>query len=203
LIPGTKSQKLAEHMQMHKSLLLQPFADRHGLRARHATQIIDAARMRCESHRDRTMILLAFRHGLRAAELVALRWENADLASGKLYVTRVKNGSPSTHPLAGIELRALRKLQRETPKSPFIFVSERGAPLTRDGFRKMMARLGKSAGFRFGVHPHMLRHGTGYKLASQGVDTRSLQHYLGHKSIQHTVRYTELAADRFKGFWKD
>jgi type 1 fimbriae regulatory protein FimB/type 1 fimbriae regulatory protein FimE len=153
--------------------------------------------------RDRTMILLAFRHGLRAAELVALRWDNVDLASGKLYVTRVKNGSPSTHPLAGIELRALRKLQREDPKSPFIFVSERGAPFTTDGFRKMVARLGKSAGFSFGVHPHMLRHGTGYKLANQGVDTRSLQHYLGHKSIQHTVRYTELAADRFKGFWKD
>jgi type 1 fimbriae regulatory protein FimB/type 1 fimbriae regulatory protein FimE len=154
-------------------------------------------------HRDRTMILIAFRHGLRAAELVALRWENVDLASGMLYVTRVKNGSPSTHPLAGTELRTLRKLQRESPKSPLVFVSERGAPFTTDGFRKMMARLGKSAGFKFGVHPHMLRHGTGYKLANDGVDTRSLQHYLGHKSIQHTVRYTELAPDRFKGFWQD
>jgi len=154
-------------------------------------------------HRDRTMILMAFRHGLRAAELVSLRWENVDLSGGKLYVTRVKNGSPSTHPLAGTELRALRRLLRESPKSPFVFVSERGSPFTTAGFRKMVARLGKASGLEFGVHPHMLRHATGYKLANDGVDTRSLQHYLGHKSIQHTVRYTELAADRFKGFWKD
>jgi type 1 fimbriae regulatory protein FimB/type 1 fimbriae regulatory protein FimE len=176
---------------------------REHLTEQEVERLMEVAGDNRHGHRDRTMILLTFRHGLRVAELVALRWENADLASGKLYVTRVKNGSPSTHPLAGIELRALRKLQRESPKSPFIFVSERGAPFTTDGFRKMMARLGKSAGFKFGVHPHMLRHGTGYKLANQGVDTRSLQHYLGHKSIQHTVRYTELAADRFKGFWKD
>jgi type 1 fimbriae regulatory protein FimB/type 1 fimbriae regulatory protein FimE len=154
-------------------------------------------------HRDRTMILMAFRHGLRAAELVSLRWENVDLASGKLFVTRVKNGSPSTHPLAGIELRALRKLQRESPKSPFVFVSERGSPFTTAGFRKMVARLGEAAEFEFGIHPHMLRHGTGYKLANDGIDTRSLQAYLGHKSIQHTVRYTELAPHRFRGFWRD
>jgi type 1 fimbriae regulatory protein FimB/type 1 fimbriae regulatory protein FimE len=154
-------------------------------------------------HRDRTMILMAFRHGLRAAELVALRWENIDLASGKLYVTRVKNGSPSTHPLSGREIRDLRRLQRESKKLPFVFVSERDSPFSTAGFRKMVARLGKAAGFDFGVHPHMLRHGTGYKLANDGVDTRSLQHYLGHKSIQHTVRYTELTPDRFKGFWKD
>jgi type 1 fimbriae regulatory protein FimB/type 1 fimbriae regulatory protein FimE len=154
-------------------------------------------------HRDRSMILIAFRHGLRVSELVSLRWENVDLAAGTLYVTRVKRGSPSTHPLAGIELRALRRLQKEGPQSPFVFVSERGAPFTTDGFRKMVARLGKGAGFDFGIHPHMLRHGTGYKLANNGVDTRSLQHYLGHKNIQHTVRYTELASDRFKGFWRD
>jgi type 1 fimbriae regulatory protein FimB/type 1 fimbriae regulatory protein FimE len=154
-------------------------------------------------HRDRTMILIAFRHGLRVSELVSLRWENVDLAAGKLYVTRLKNGSPSTHPLAGIELRALRRLRKEGPQSPFVFVSERGAPFTTDGVRKMVARLGKGAAFEFGIHPHMLRHGTGYKLANNGVDTRSLQHYLGHKNIQHTVRYTELASDRYKGFWRD
>jgi len=114
------------------------------------------------------MILIAFRHGLRAAEVVALRWENVDLASGKLYITRVKSGTSSTHPLAGIELRALRRIQRESPKSPFVFVSERGAPFTTAGLRKMVARIGKAAGFKFGIHPHMLRHGTGYKLANDG-----------------------------------
>jgi site-specific recombinase XerD len=84
-----------------------------------------------------------------------------------------------------------------------VFVSERGSPVTTAGFRKTVARLGEAADFRFGVHPHMLRHACGYKLTNDGVDTRSLQAYMGHKNIQHTVRYTELSPDRFKGFWKD
>ena len=154
-------------------------------------------------HRDATMVLIAFRHGLRAVELCALRWDNIDLAHGKIHVNRAKNGSPSVHPLAGVELRALRKLQRESPASPFVFVSERGSPFTTAGFRKLLARLGVAAKFQFVVHPHMLRHACGYKLANDGVDTRSLQHYLGHKNITHTVRYSELAPDRFKGFWPD
>jgi integrase len=155
-------------------------------------------------HRDATAVLLAYRHGLRAAELVALRWDSVDFAHGRLHVNRAKNGSPSVHPLAGRELRALRRLKREQePQSPFIFTSERGAPFTTAGFRKMVARLGVAAKFDFRVHPHMLRHACGYKLANDGVDTRSLQAYLGHKNIQHTVRYTELAPTRFRGFWED
>ena len=154
-------------------------------------------------HRDRTMILLAFRHGLRAAELVTLRWDSLDLAAGRMHVSRVKNGTPATHPLFGVELRALRRLQREAEDSPYVFTTERGAPFTTSGYRKMVARLGRAAALGFPCHPHMLRHACGYKLANQGVDTRSLQHYLGHKSIGSTVRYTALSADRFKGFWKD
>lgn len=154
-------------------------------------------------HRDATMVLLAFRHGLRAAELVTLRWADVDLKQGKLHVNRVKNGSSSVHPLSGTELRELRRLQRESPTSPFVFVSERGSPFSTAGFRKMVARLGVAAKFEFPVHPHMLRHACGYKLANDGVDTRTLQHYLGHKSIQHTVRYTELSPERFKGLWRD
>jgi type 1 fimbriae regulatory protein FimE len=107
------------------------------------------------------------------------------------------------HPLSGNELRALRRLQRESVESPFVFVSERRAPFTPAGFRKLVARLGVAAKFAFGVHPHMLRHATGYKLANDGVDTRALQHYLGHKNITHTVRYSELSPDRFKYFWRD
>jgi len=121
----------------------------------------------------------------------------------KLHVNRAKNGSPSVHPLAGLELRALCRLKRESPETPFVFVSERGSPFTTAGFRKMVARLGAAAGFNYAVHPHMLRHACGYKLANDGVDTRTLQHYLDHKNIQHTVRYTELSPHRFKGFWKD
>jgi len=154
-------------------------------------------------HRDATMVLLTYRHGLRASELSALRWEQADLVHGLLHVARVKNGMPSVHPLTGKELRALRRLQREQEPGRYVFLSERGAPMSPVGFRRMLERLGKAAKMAFGVHPHMLRHACGFKLANQGVDTRSLQHYLGHKNIQHTVRYTELSSDRFKGWWKD
>jgi integrase len=149
------------------------------------------------------MVLIAFRHGLRAGELVGLRWEQVEFATGNLHVTRSKNGSPATHPLSGRELRALRRLKRESDASPFVFVSQRGSPFSVAGFQKMVARAGEVAGFKFKAHPHMLRHACGYKLANDGVDTRSLQAYLGHRSIQHTVRYTELSPDRFKRFWKD
>src|SRR5262245_55193452 len=167
-------------------------------------RLIDAAGKNPHGHRDATAVLVAYRHGLRAAELVTLRWDAVDFAHGRVHVYRVKSGSESVHPLSGRELRALRRLKREQdPASPFIFTSERGAPFTPAGFRKMFARLGAAAGFDFPVHPHMLRHACGFKLANDGVDTRSLQAYLGHRNIQHTVRYTELAPTRFKNFWHD
>src|SRR5262245_30462853 len=149
------------------------------------------------------MVLLAFRHGLRASELCSLLWEQIDLVHARLHVMRAKNGLPSTHPLTGSELRALRRLQRESARGRYVFVSERGAPFTVAGFRRIVERLGEMAKLPFSVHPHMLRHACGFKLANQGVDTRSLQHYLGHKNIQHTVRYTELSPDRFGDFWRD
>ena len=114
-----------------------------------------------------------------------------------------RDGVPSTHPLTGIELRALRRLKREGPDSPFIFVSERGAPFSTGGFARMIERAAETARLDIKAHPHMLRHACGYKLANEGHDTRSLQAYLGHKNIQHTVRYTELAPTRFKNFWRD
>jgi integrase len=167
-------------------------------------RLIAGAGKNRNGHRDSTMLLVAYRHGLRAAEVVALRWDAVDFGHGCLHVSRAKNGSPATHPLTGRELRALRRLQREQePRSPFVFTSERGAPFSTAGFRKMVARLGVAAKFDFPVHPHMLRHACGFKLANDGVDTRSLQAYLGHKNIQHTVRYTELAPTRFKDFWRD
>ena len=154
-------------------------------------------------HRDATLILMAFRHGLRVSELVALRWDTVDLKQGRMHVSRLKNGVESTHPLRGPELRALRKLRRDYPDSPYLFVTERKGPLTTATVRKLLARAGEHAKIGLAVHPHMLRHACGYKLANDGHDTRAIQHYLGHKNIQHTVRYTELAANRFKDFWRD
>lgn len=150
------------------------------------------------------MILVAFRHGLRAAELVALQWHAIDFARAEIHIARVKGSTSATHPLTGRELRMLRRLQREqNPKSSFVFTSERGTPFATGGYRKMVARLGVAAGFDFPVHPHMLRHACGYALANRGTDTRTIQSYLGHRNIQHTVRYTELAPARFRNLWQD
>ena len=166
-------------------------------------RLIKAAGRNRYGHRDATMILLAFRHGLRASELCSVRWEQVDLATARLHVSRLKSGIPSVHPLTGSELRALRRLQREQDPGRYLFVSERGAPMSAVGFRRMITRLGEAAKMPFNVHPHMLRHACGFKLANDGHDTRALQHYLGHKNIQHTVRYTELSPARFRDFWKD
>jgi site-specific recombinase XerD len=125
-------------------------------------------------HRDATMILIGYRHGLRASELCDLQWSQVELTTGRLHVRRAKNGSPSVHPMM-------------TPKA----------------FHALFGRIGARAKMQFPIHPHMLRHGCGYALANAGHDTRALQAWLGHKDIQHSVRYTELAPDRFKDFWRD
>jgi type 1 fimbriae regulatory protein FimB/type 1 fimbriae regulatory protein FimE len=166
-------------------------------------KLIEAAKGNRQGARDGLMVLMAYRHGLRAAEIVDMRWEQVNFDRGELHVRRVKNGTPSTHPLTGRELRALRQHQRQSPRSPFVFVSERGAPFTAPGFSRMIERAGAVANLAIKAHAHMLRHACGYKLASDGVDTRSLQAYLGHRNIQNTVRYAALAPDRFKGFWRD
>jgi integrase len=164
--------------------------------------LLEAARKMRHGHRDSTMLLIAYRHGFRAAEICDLRWDQIDLDQARLHVKRVKRGMPSVHPIAGDELRALRRLRREAPHSDFVFVSERKAPFSTAGFARLVERAGKETGLPFKAHPHMLRHAAGYKLANDGVDTRALQHYLGHRNIQHTVRYSELSANRFDGFWK-
>jgi type 1 fimbriae regulatory protein FimB/type 1 fimbriae regulatory protein FimE len=167
-------------------------------------KLMKAAGDNRNGHRDSTMVLLAYRHGLRPVELVTLRWDAIDFGHGQIHVSRAKNGSPSVHPLGSVELRALRRLKRDQePPSPFVFTSERGAPFTTAGWRKMVARLGMAAKLGFVTHPHMLRHACGFKLANQGTDTRTLQAYLGHRNIQHTVRYTELSPTRFKNLWRD
>jgi len=185
--PTNKEQRTREHLTPDEVARLRKAARELG---RHG-------------HRDATMLLIAYRHGLRVGELVDLRWSQVDLDAAVLHVRRLKGGTPSTHPLTGRELRDLRRLGREYPPTSYVFVSERGGPLTDSAVRKIVARAGENAELGLPTHPHMLRHSCGYKLANDGVDTRAIQAYLGHRSIQHTVRYTELAAGRFNGFWKD
>jgi type 1 fimbriae regulatory protein FimB/type 1 fimbriae regulatory protein FimE len=166
-------------------------------------RLLRATRGNRRAHRDATRILVAYRHGLRASELTDLRWDQIDFATATLHVRRVKQGCPSTHPILGDELRMLRRLQREQePRSPFAFTSERGAPFTTAGFARMAERASEQAGLGFKAHPHVLRHACGFALTAKGHDARALQAYLGHKNIQHTVRYTELSPTRFKTFWR-
>jgi type 1 fimbriae regulatory protein FimB/type 1 fimbriae regulatory protein FimE len=176
---------------------------RRYLTQREVEKLIEAARKHGRyEHRDATMILLAYRHGLRASELCELQWHQVELNAGRLHLTRSKRGTPSVHPMQGDEIRALRRLQREQEPSPYVFSSERGGPMTAKSWGNHFTRLGQAAGMPFTIFPHMLRHACGYALANAGHDTRALQAWLGHRNIQHTVRYTELAPDRFKAFWR-
>jgi site-specific recombinase XerD len=134
--------------------------------------------------------------------LCDLQWSQVELATGRLHVRRAKNGSPSVHRMQGDEIRALRRLQREQGASSHVFMTERDGPMTPKAFHALFGRIGARAKMQFPIHPHMLRHGCGYALANAGHDTRALQAWLGHKNIQHTVRYTELAPHRFKDFWR-
>jgi len=164
---------------------------------------VKAAKSGRHGHRDATLILIAFRHGLRAVEIAGLQWSQVEFGRNAcLHVTRAKNGTPSVHPLQGDELRALRELQRQFPDSGYVFTSERGGPFTTDAINLLVKIIGKRSGLPFSVHVHMLRHACGYALANAGHDTRRIQSWLGHRSIQHTVRYTELSSAPFKEFWR-
>jgi site-specific recombinase XerD len=185
-----------------------PYVDRRPreyLTPKEVERLIAAARKRERRYglRDATMILVTYRHGLRNAELCTLTWDQIDFSQGMMHVRRLKGGIPSVQQIGGEEMRMLRALKREDNAGRYVFMTERGAPMTAAGFRKLLARLGDAAKFPFPIQPHMLRHACGYKLANDGQDTRALQHYLGHKNIMHTVRYTELSPERFKNFWED
>jgi integrase len=207
----------AKHMSKSHLQLVSPFEEirtvmptrrpnselrpREHLTEREVEKLIEAAKGNRYGARDATMILVCFRHGLRASELCDLQWTDVEFETATLHIRRAKGGTTTTHPLLGNELRALRVLKREA-KSTFIFVSERGALFTVSGLQKLVERAGNVAKIGFKVHPHMLRHAAGFVLANKGTDTRTLQVYLGHRSIQSTVRYTELAPGRFKNLWR-
>lgn len=177
---------------------------REFLTPREVDQLLEAARKCCRhKERDSTIILMMFTHGLRVSELVSLTWSQLDLEEGLFHVRRLKRGKPATHYLTSKELRALRQMRKQTGDFTHVFISERLAPVSAAGIRRMIRLVGLEAGLGPYIHPHMLRHATGYKLANDGRDTRTIQDYLGHRNINHTVRYTEIAPERFKGLFSN
>ncbi len=199
--------RLVEPSNVNRSVPVRPanaeLRSREYLTEAEVEKLIKAARDGRYGHRDATLILIAFRHGLRATEICDLEWSQVEFGrSASLHVRRAKNGKPSVHPLRGDEIRALRELRRQFPDSAHVFATERDGPFTTDAVNRLIKRIGERAKLPFPVHAHMLRHGCGYALANAGHDTRAIQDWLGHRSIQHTVRYTELAPTRFKDFWR-
>ena len=167
--------------------------------------------------RDRCLLLLMYRHGLRVTEACALGMDQVDLDSKVLHVVRLKGGLSTTHPLRSDELRLLRawlderrrwlrRWQKNGLQTPpdrrAVFLSVRGQALSRKSVWDLLRAYGEAAGLSVSPHPHMLRHACGYALADQGADTRLIQDYLGHRNIQHTVRYTATNAQRFEKLWR-
>jgi site-specific recombinase XerD len=157
----------------------------------------------CDGERDRMMVLIAYRHGLRVSELIGMTWRQINLDDAKIQIRRLKGSDDSEHPLSGREVRGLRSLRRKLPVGTrWCFVTSRGGPMTRNGFYKLLEKAAARAGLA-DVHPHLLRHGTGYYLVNKGMDSLSLANYLGHRQIQNTARYCKMNSARFENLWRD
>ena len=164
-------------------------------------RLLAAAKRGRHGVRDHLLLLLMFRHGLRVSEAIALRRSDANLDQARLWISRLKNGLSVEQPLAGDELRAVRRwLASRDDVLPWLFVSERRQPLTRQAVNYIVAQAGERAGLGH-IHPHMLRHSCGFALANKGYDLRLIQDYLGHRDPRHTAHYTRTAAGRFEGLW--
>lgn len=160
-----------------------------------------AAKRSRHGARDHLLMLLMFRHGLRVSEVIALRRSDVDLDQARLWISRLKNGLSVEQPIAGDELRAIRRwLSLRDDTLPWLFVSERRQPLTRQAVNYIVGRAGERAKLGH-IHPHMLRHSCGFALANKGHDLRLIQDYLGHRDPRHTAHYTRTAAGRFEGLW--
>jgi integrase len=151
--------------------------------------------------RNRALILITYIHALRSQEAVTLKWSALDLDNGTVFVRRCKNSTSTSHYLTSREIRLLKRLRSAQQPGAYVFQSRQGGPITTRTMRDIVAQAGEQANIGITAHPHMLRHGAGFFLANSGKDTRSLQDYMGHKQIRHTILYTQIAPRRFRDFW--
>ncbi len=199
-----------------KSIVMRPvrkgrkpngqYRTREHLTEAEVAKLLNALKQNRHGHRDWLIGLIIYRHGLRVSEACDLRWDDIDLARRTIIVRRLKGSTDSSHYLERDELSGLKRLKREQDDAgnvnTYVFVNERGQPFARMGIARIIERAGEAARLPFAVHAHMLRHSTGYALANRGMDTRRLQHFLGHASITNTVRYTAMSPEPFKDIWQ-
>lgn len=204
MIEPFQTSKICKFNKPNRTTTNKDLREREYLTEKEVDKICKAARKHSRNPvRDECIILMMFRHGLRASEAVNMKWEQVDLTAGTLHVARLKGSKDSVHPISGVELRLLRKLYKKEDRQRHVFLSERKTPIDATTVYRMVRAMGKHAGLEFPIHPHMLRHGCGYYLANKGVDTRAIQMYMGHTNIQNTVIYTQLSGKSFNGFWND
>lgn len=182
------------------------YSDRKHLTDREVERLLEATRGSRNEARDRCLILLIYRHGLRVSEACGLKLDQVDAESRVIHVRRLKGSLSTTQPLRGAELRAIAAWLREraaiAPESSAFFVSEQRKPMHRSTVNLLLAKYSEIADLSIHAHPHMLRHACGFALADQGADTRIIQDFLGHRNIQHTVRYTATNPARFERLWR-
>ena len=180
--------------------------DRKHLTSREVEKLIAATKGARHEARDRCLLLLMFRHGLRVSEAVSLNLSQIDLEGRTLHVARLKGGLSTNHPLRADECRVVRAWlvvrEKMKPETNTLFISARRGALSRKTAWLAIRQYGEAADLGIIAHPHMLRHACGFALADQGADTRLIQDYLGHRNIQHTVRYTATNSARFEKLWR-
>lgn len=201
-MPATKQRNGTSKARKPETTVDAHETTKKHLHASEIDRLLKAAKEGRHGVRDHLILLMMYRHGLRVSEATGMMIKHVNMTESKVWVQRLKGSLSTDHPIAGDELRAIKRyLATRDDKLPWLFLSERGGPLVRHA----VGHIIKAAGARCGlpdVHPHMLRHSCGYYLANSGQDLRLIQDYLGHRDVNHTAHYTKLADHRFQGLWK-